>query len=178
MFDSLRLWLGLDRESVLVRRLRGRDAQAAKDASEELARLPCSDAIIMALESSPWSTVGIEALGLIDDPRAAAALVRKLTGNRDERDDACIALGHPHHEAAVPELEHLALRDSDYHVVAAAMKALAGIGTPGAVSALERFRNQPARQLRYHETDEDFTLVSSDRLGQSATAARDPFASR
>lgn len=169
MFDDLRRRLGLDRESVLIRRLRHTDAYTARSAIFELARRPCSDAIIDALENSARSTWCVEALGLIDDPRASAALVRKLTRSWNDRDDACTALSHDHHEAAVPALEKLALGDTDYHVVAAATKALAGIGTPWAVAALERFRHQPARQLRYHDNTEDHTLLSSERLGQGVT---------
>jgi HEAT repeat protein len=170
MFARLRRRLGFDREAVLLRRLRHRDPYRAQLAMREVAWLPCSDAIIEALESSPYSRWAIETLGQIADPRASAALVRKLAQSPDERDDACIALSGEHHDPAVPALEALALNDTDYHVVEAATKALAGVGTPWAVTALERFRQQPARPLRYHDHAEDDTLVSSDRLAHRRTA--------
>ncbi|HJQ61075.1 MAG TPA: HEAT repeat domain-containing protein [Vineibacter sp.] len=155
---------------MLIRRIRHRDPNIARQALIDITRLPCSDAIILALDGMPHQSWGIEALGRIADPRASHALVRQLRQNAGARDDACVALSQPHHEPAVPALEQLALRDTDYHVVAAATKALAGIGTPGAVAALERFRREPARPLRYHDMAEDDTLVSSDLLGQGITA--------
>jgi HEAT repeat protein len=171
MLARLRQRLGFDREAVLLRRMRQRDPYRAQQAILALARQPCSDAIIQALESSTLVRWSIEALGQIADPRASAALVRKLVRDREARDDACLALSHERHDAAVPALERLALADTDYHVVEAATKALAGIGTSWAVTALERIRRQPARQLRYHDGTEDHTLVSSDRLIHRAAPA-------
>lgn len=170
MFDSLWRSLGLDRESTLIRRMHHSDPYTARSAIFELARLPCSEAIINALDGSARSSWCIEALGEMADERASAVLVRKLAQDWNDRDDACRALSHARHDPAVPELERLALGATDYHVVAAAVKALTGIGTPWAVSALERFRHQPARQLQYYENNEDYALVSSERLGQGAIA--------
>jgi len=166
MLNRLRRALGLDRESILIRRMRHDTPAKAQAAILALARLPCSDAIIHALEHSARAHWCVEALGLIADPRASAVLVRKLRRNWvDDGKAACAALCHPRHDPAVPALEALALGEDDYHVVAAAVKALEGIGTARAIEALSRFRAQPSRQLKYYETTE-YTLVDSSKLGQ------------
>lgn len=83
----------------------------------------------------PALTQVARAAGLQTAPEIEAALVEMLGGSEGEAEAAALALGHPHHAAAVPALAMASLHDAS-RVRMAAIRSLGSIGTVEAQGAL------------------------------------------